>query len=237
MARSNVSRLICYGRIDPIEYYVSHRYRVVYLENAKVACTAIKQLLYPDTSHAALGQEAFHAAIREQAALKVPGNACDYLHFSIFREPIARLRSCFSDKIQHAAAASAPSIFHNRFHRTVFRLLGGVDVTAADLAFSDFAQAVCKLPDPVRDRHIAAQAPLHAAVVAGQNHFVGKQEHLVQDWAALQAITGLPDLPRLNASRDHPRAEISVDPRTAQLIHQAYRADYAALGYEKSVPT
>ena len=94
-----VKKLLRYGRIDPLEYYVNHTYRVVYVENAKVASTAIKALLLPHLSLEILGQTGFHEASRLYAHYQLPKGIEDYLRFSVFRHPAERLTSCHKDKI------------------------------------------------------------------------------------------------------------------------------------------
>lgn len=229
MIGAYLANLVRYGRIDPVEYYVCDEYRVVYVENAKVACTAIKQVLYPDVDAAALGTDAFHAALRDRADYSVPRHARDYLRFSFFRHPAERLASAWRDKIRDAGAKGEPSIFHTRFHRAVFGAFAGIDPARPGLGLGDFAQAVARLPDPLRDRHIASQAPIHAAVTAGARHFVGHYERFSDDWAAIRQRSELPEPTRLNAT--HASPEAASDGTAAPHIARAYRADFAALGY------
>lgn len=226
-------QLLHHGRIDPLEYYVCERYKIVYVENAKVACTAIKQLLFPEISYRALGQDAFHDAVRTRALFSPPGNgAADYLHFSIFREPVARLISCYRNKIQGAAAHGAPGIFQTGAQRLIFAIFGAVDVARPGLGIAEFADAVSRVPDRLRDRHIMSQATIFRAVMAGRHSFIGRHENLDADWAELSRRTGLPHLPKLNASGGRNDALAGLPASTLARLHKAYAADYALLGYE-----
>jgi hypothetical protein len=221
-----------HGRIDPVEYYVCDRYKVVYVENAKVACTAIKQLLFPEVSYRELGQDAFHQALRVQARLAPPaGTASAYLHFSFFREPVERLTSCYRDKIRSAAADLAPSIYHSRAQRLIFRLFGGIDVTWPELELGDFAMAASRIPDRLRDRHIMSQAPIHRAVTQASRSFVGRHENLAADWEMLARESGLPPLPRLNSSSVKDDAALTMPDAALTALCAAYAQDYALLGY------
>lgn len=226
--RDYLKHLLRYGRIDPIEYYVSHDHGVVYVENAKVACTAIKQVLFPDHDLAALGQNAFHEAIRSEARFARPAEADEYLCFSFFRNPVERLLSCYRDKLRMDASAKGSTVLHRRFHRTLFRLAGGVDTRDQRTPFVDFARAVSRIPDALSDRHFASQSPLHSAVSASPSHFVGKLETLAEDWQVLAQKTGLPDLPVSNSS--HSLAQ-EIDPEALQYIVRRYRADFSTLDY------
>lgn len=231
MFKHYLMELARHGRIDPVEYYVSDEYRVVYVENAKVACTAIKQLLYPDAGYSVQGQDAFHAMLRPQAAYRIPDHARDYLCFSIFRDPLARLLSTYRDKILGAGAETAPGIFHTPFHRAIFVLFAGDDITRPGTDFGSFAAAVAMVPDRLRDRHIALQRPVYAAVTSAANHFVGRVEDLSADWQELRERTGLPALPHLNSSRQSPVTLVEPGPAARAAVARAYAADYKSLGY------
>ena len=226
-----LANLARHGRIDPLEYYPCPRYRVVYVENAKVACTAIKQLLYPETSYEALGQEAFHHALHAEARHRPPRGTEDFLYFSVFRDPVARLFSCYKDKIAGAAAHGRPGIFHTRFHRAVHGLFGGTDPARPGLSFDAFAQAVAAVPDCLRDRHTMSQAPIRAAVLGAAHGFAGRYEHLAEDWATLAARTGLPPLPALNQSHKSPCDAPELSDRGRDALAHAFVADFALLGY------
>ena len=187
-----LANLARHGRIDPVEYYPCPQYRVVYVENAKVACTAIKQLLYPAVSFETLGQERFHDVLRANASHHPPPGTEDFLYFSVFREPLARLFSCYRDKIAGAAAHGNPGIYHSRFHRTLHLLFGGTDISRPDLAFEAFARSVAAVPDRLRDRHAMSQAPMWTAVMEAARGCALHYEQLADGWATLSEKTGLP---------------------------------------------
>ncbi len=225
--------LLRHGRIDPVEYFVSERFGVVYIENAKVACTAIKQVLFPEFDHAALGQDEFHRQLRQNASLVPPeGKAADFVHFSFFRDPLTRLESCYRDKI--VRPADEETVYRLRFHRALFGLFGGVDIARPDIGWAEFADAVARLPDRLRDRHIMSQAPAFRAVVGAPHHFIGRHEAIAADWAELSARTGMPPLPRLNSSGPAQPAGQQpqmppLPPLTLARLRKAYRADFALL--------
>jgi hypothetical protein len=98
------------------------------------------------------------------------------------------------------------------------------------VAFEQFAQAVSRIPDRLRDRHIASQAPLHAAVVAAPHHFVVRHENLDSDWVELSRLTGLPPMPRFNRSTTG-SAKRAVDPVVNALVARTYAEDYRRLEY------
>ena len=226
-----LAQLARHGRIDPLEYYVSDAHRAVYVENAKVACTAIKAALYPDSFEQAAGQEIFHERLRAKAMHGLPDHAQGYLVFTFVRHPLDRLQSCYRDKVAGSAAAGGRSILHRRFHRGIFAAWGGVDIRRSDLPFERFAEAVCRIPDRISDRHFASQARMVRAVEAAPRHFVGRMECLDRDWATIREQTGLPAL--AHANRSGLRGEgTTTDPATLQRVARRYAADFRALGYQ-----
>ncbi len=225
-----LAQLVRHGRIDPVEYYVSDRHRAVYVENAKVACTAIKAAMFPDAAAKGLSQTAFHEALRGHAHHRLPTSAYNYLVFTFVRHPEARLQSCYRDKVQRTAQEEGPSILHRRFHRGLFAALGGVDIRADGLPFDRFAQAVARIPDRVSDRHFASQSRAVEAVQRAENSFVGQLETLRSDWAEIQAKTGLPDLAIANRSEAE-GGRAAASPVARSIIARRYARDFKVLGY------
>lgn len=226
------AQLARHGRIDPLEFYISDSNRAVYIENAKVACTAIKAAMFPQTFESARGQDEFHALLRGRAEHALPPRAQDYLVFTFVRHPVARLHSCYRDKVCGEGAAGGKSILHRRFHRGIFAALGGVDIRRADLPFDRFAKAVSHIPDRISDRHFASQARMVRAARNARSHFVGRMERLEEDWATVRAATGLPALVMANPTTGSPDGTQS-DPAILGLIARRYADDFQTLGYER----
>lgn len=234
-----LANLCRHGRLDPVEYYPCPQYRVVYVENAKVACTAIKQALYPASSHAQLGQDHFHEILRAKAHHRPPPGTQDYLYFTFVREPLARFLSCYRDKIAGSAhdapGHGTPGIFHTRFHRTLHLLLARIDTGRSGLSPDDFAIATARMPDRLRDRHVMSQTPIHRAVMQARHGFIGHFENLAQDWEMLATRYGLPPLPTLNPSTRPDTRPGSAPPalssRGKAALARAYRTDFIRLGY------
>ena len=232
-----LAQLARHGRIDPLEFYVSEAHRAVYVENAKVACTAIKAAMFPAQFAQSAGQDAFHEDLRAGAFHRLPANASDYFVFTFVRHPLARLQSCYRDKVRGEGAAGAASgesrsILHRRFHRSIFAAWGGVDIRDDKLPFDRFAKAVSSIPDRISDRHFASQIRMVEAVENAADHFVGRMERLEDDWEQVRARTGLPALVRANRTRSG-HDQTAPDAATLRLISRRYARDFAALGYER----
>jgi hypothetical protein len=193
-----LANLARFGRIDPIEYYVDDAHRCIYVENAKVACTAIKQVLYPKIAAEITDQDAFHEAVRPLARHHVPSRLRGYFVFTVVRDPKERLESAYRDKIMGQGASGEPGILQSRFHRTIFRLFGKVDTADPALELDEFAAAVKRVPDFLRDRHIRDQRVIERAVERSRNGFIARLEAMDAGWAHIRAQTGLPELPVAN---------------------------------------
>ena len=224
-----LARLARHGHVDPVEFYTSDDHRAVYVENAKVACTAIKAAMFPREALSATGQDDLHRRLRPLATHRLPTRARDYLVFTFVRHPVDRLRSCYADKVGGQAAHAGPSILQRRFHRGIFLAFAGVD-PARELAFDGFAEAVSHIPDRLSDRHFASQSRIVAAVEAAPRHFVGRLERLDRDWERVRAATGLPALVVANRSAS-PCAGADRTDGSHPAIARRYANDFARLGY------
>ena len=221
--------LLRYGRIDPIEYLVSHEMKLVYVPIAKAGCTAIKQALLPDLSYGNLGLDEFHRQVSKRMTRRRPEHLDNYLWFTFAREPARRLASCHADKI-----VGGGGIFATRAQKAIFRLCAGAP--AQDASLVAFAEAVADIPDRLRDRHIAAQAPVLRAVTSAPRHFVGRIEMLARDWERLQEHAPLPEITRLNTST--PIASNAMEyPAFQAAIARAYASDIAMLRDLAGTPT
>ena len=222
------NNLLRYGRIDPVEYYACPQFGVVYVENAKVACTAIKQALFPELDHAAMGQEGFHAALRGRASFTPPRGTGEFLYFSVFRDPVDRFASAFRDKI---VREGPQGIFGLRSQRLIFGAFAGINPVGSTCDIASFAQAVGSIPDTLRDRHIAAQSPILRSLESASEYRILKLEELAEDWQSFQAKTGIGDLPRLNTTDDQPVLPADAELRWVSSVRQVYANDFKALDY------
>ena len=72
--------IILFGHLDPIEYYVIDDLKLVYVENAKVACTSIKRVLYKVPED--IGME-IHEYLRPLAQMELKGAQLEYDIFTV----------------------------------------------------------------------------------------------------------------------------------------------------------
>lgn len=219
-----------FGRIDPIEYYASHEHRLVYVENAKVACTAIKQALFHEINYAELGQEAFHEVLRDRASTIPPPGTQDYTYFTVVREPCARFASAFRDKI---VKESVDGIFGLRSQRLIFGAYAGINPVAPTTDIAAFARAVAAIPDGLRDRHIASQSAVCEAVIAHPNGRIFKLETLASDWEELVIDHGIGPLPKLNATSGEAAPAIDSSASWVRDVVKAYAQDFSRLDYQE----
>ena len=201
----------------------------LYLPVPKAANTSIKAALIGHERGEAL-PHAFPVHDFESGAL-LPWDAA-YLYtgfrMSFVRNPFARLRSCFENKI--LAEPETRGTYVDGVHRS-FHALGGF---RAGMRFEDFVLRVTQIPDARTDIHFVSQ---HAILVGERGlrvDYVGRVERLDEHWAQVCRLLGAEiPLPHRNRSagladdayRDH------YDRRMVRRVERHYAADLALLGY------
>jgi hypothetical protein len=141
--------------------------------------------------------------------------------FTIVRNPLARLYSCYAHKI----VAHRQQGLANPFEDWGIR---------ADMSFAEFVARIAEIPDIESNTHFRSMHPFLTHRGKLLPHTVCKLESLARDWQEVQRhIPGFPDLPRINRtnSGDRPAYLDAYDRHTAQLAWRRYREDIELLGY------
>jgi hypothetical protein len=143
--------------------------------------------------------------------------------FTFVRDPLARLYSCYSNKLIDAHRKNMP----NRFAH--------FGITPEN-SFDEFVRIVADIPDKNADRHFRSQ---HWFVNDGDKDitdYVGKLENLREDWQYLIDKFGFPELPHKNKSlkktanpREHYSSEIY------KIAQERYRQDIEQFGYQDNI--
>ena len=194
------------------EKIVSRRYRFVWIANPKVASRSLIRALRTADPEAALVREAtlaeVHAAFPE---------AREYFSFAFVRHPVERALTCHADKVGGAGNV-AVGAFHG--------LSAGMDLDA----FCAWL-ATPWGSDAFADRHWLSQdILLREAPDAPLPDFLGRFEHLAEDFAAVTAGLGMPSppLPHLNRG---PGAAGPASPDALAALARRYARDFALFGY------
>lgn len=141
--------------------------------------------------------------------------------FAFVRHPLARLHSCYMNKLYDRRGQDAKNQFK----------VWGVDF---DTSFDDFVRMVADTPDELSDRHFRSQSWYLKADGEMTVDFVGKLESFVNDWRVLQERFGFPDLPHKNKSTQVAlgfREQYTKE--TYRLAVDRYREDFELLGYDR----
>ena len=141
--------------------------------------------------------------------------------FTIVRNPLARLYSCYSHKI----VAHRQRGLANPFVDWGIR---------ADMSFAEFVACIADIPDSESNTHFRSMHPFLTHRGKLLPHTVCKLETLARDWQQVQRhIPGFPDLPRINRTDSGARPAFldAYDRPTAQLAWRRYREDIELLGY------
>lgn len=143
--------------------------------------------------------------------------------FTIVRNPLARLYSCYAHKI----VAHREQGLANPFVDWGIR---------ADMSFAEFVARIADIPDIESNTHFRSMHPFLTYRGELLPHTVCKLESLPRDWQQVQRyIPGLPELPRINRTNhgERPAYLDAYDRQTAQLAWRRYREDIELLGYAR----
>jgi hypothetical protein len=209
------------------------QYKVCYIQNYKVATRSIrlslaKFLLENDTPNSKFDYdlitddqiEAKDNATKLFKHIHEVRSVCpEHFVFTFVRHPLARLQSCYIQKLLDATEANASDRFS----------IYGID---RNTTFERFVEIIAKVPDKHADRHFRSQ---HLLVNDGDRticDFVGKFENLHNDWRQLQERFGFPDLPHRNKSRQRDSSVTAPSANIKRLIAQRYARDLDIFNYQ-----
>ncbi len=211
------------------------RYRAVYVEVPKVACTSLKvalaELLGIDLDGS--GGDP-HRATFPSAASSRDAHGPHFqglFAFAFVRNPWDRLVSCYRDKI----AGEVDGFTRFTLRPGVADCLAGFDAFVAGMSFEDFVSAVASIPDAEADGHFRSQ---HTFVTSGAREiaidFVGRYETLPLDLERVRKRIGLPDidLPRLQAAPRRVDYRDYYTTHTCRVVADRFHEDIELFEYE-----
>lgn len=216
---------IRYGHYDPREYNVSEEKKLVYLNNAKVACSSFKAGMFPID---AADDYSIHAATERFRQRSLNKEQQSYFKFTFVRNPYERLVSCYESKYHTDK---------DKHHRKVlyydYYFFGCI---RKDKGFTNFVRRICRIPDQFADRHFCSQYGLVYDTKKGVEtcvlDFVGKYETMAQDYQKIQERFSLKVLPHFNKSAKKNWMDYYTL-ETAERVHNKYKKDFKKFGYEQ----
>ncbi len=206
--------------------------KICYIQNYKVCTRSIREALtryliedetgqtingYDSITHT-LVEEKDNATKRFNYTHEIRKVCPDHFVFTFVRHPVARIQSCYTNRLLDAADAK---------DKDRFKIYG----ITRETSFEDFVKIICEVPDKFADRHFKSQHTLTHVDGKSVCNFIGKFETLSDDWKLLQTRFGLPELPHKNKSKERPQSETALTETTLQRIYSRYRDDFDLLGY------
>lgn len=176
----------------------------------KAANTSIKVAIMDALGMTGNPHSVFRACTKQEA------QKTSAFKIAFVRNPIARLRSCYIDKV-----------INNNF--PAFKRCG-IDHR---IEFEEFVDIVCCLPDDKSDQHFRSQ---HYELYENGEcvpDFVGKVERISRDWEAVKKICSgyglnLPDLKTKNATN----SGFKIQDNLLYKIKTRYKNDLKVFNYE-----
>lgn len=208
-----------YGMVQNRHFIILREKKLVYLVNAKVANTSIKQTFTKDI----LGDGYdIHKYPFEQASI-LSKEFEDFYSFTFVRNPFIRLVSCYISKYE--------GDLDKKMSRMAFEyyLLG---ILKKDRGFEHFAKRVAHIPDCFSDRHFRSQYCLtHDFKGRKLVKDIGHLENIGEEFLVIQERFDLGKLPQYNQSKDYSWMDYYT-PEIARLVYKRYRRDFENFGYQ-----
>ncbi|WP_157961813.1 sulfotransferase family protein [Acuticoccus kandeliae] len=219
---------------------ISARYRYVYVETAKVACSSIKQTLqsaefgrpglryaHPQDVHR---RELSPLLRPEQFAAVDVFTAPDFFRFCFVRNPFSRLLSAYLDKIAGGKPQKA-------------KILGALGRPEDDFShpvpFETFVAIVCDQDDEAMDLHWRPQST-ETMIEDVRYDFIGRAERFEADFAAVLNRVGID--PALYASRQDAhrtgadeKLRMHYTCEMEQRVVRRFARDFALFGYPPEI--
>lgn len=229
---------------------ISPRYRYLFVNVPKVACTTIRKLLL-DAEHGEVRpyaeREELHyneflpfLNIQQVGNVKTFVTRPDIFKFCFVRNPYTRLLSGYLDKIVRKKDQRNP----------ILRQLGLFHQPEVELSFAQFVQAVVDLPVMHQDQHWRVQ--YYQTCQAGIKYdFIGRFESLEQDLRAVAQQIGIgafiqedtfgntatKAVGQHHATGAAEQLSSYYTPALQEMVYQKYREDFDCFGYDKALPT
>ena len=209
------------------------RYKSVYIEIPKVACTSIKtrlaELLNVELERGNPHQTKFPSVdfeLTERGPL-YPG----LFSFAFVRNPWDRLVSCYRDKI----CLAVDGFTESTIRPGVADCLARFDSFQPKMPFAAFVEAVATIPDEEADTHFRSQYTFVSNLSRETAvEYVGRYESIIDDLHHIQRMSGVPlvSIPRLQAAPSVVRYRDYYDARSRDRVADRFHIDREMFGYE-----
>lgn len=211
---------------EPVEYVHAPSHNLLYTVNSKAACTSIVASMLELECGEPLDKEVNVHKAADALRLKSVKLAKDYPRyycFTVVRNPVERLLSCYKNKFLDAEWRR-----NGKFHFSQY--LGGI-FSPYD-SFDAFLDKVCDIPDELADRHFISQYTQLIIRTPFVHNYIGEFERLQQTYEdALQGLRA--DTPtQHNISRPVRPDQILITRSALDKIYYRYKKDIEYFGYD-----
>lgn len=210
--------------VEKMEYTVSHQAKLVYVLNAKAACSSIKRVL-ANKEQIFSGDEAVrvHKDPRMLGMMyrQVPAEAEAYFGFSFVRNLYQRLVSAYLNKFKESHLTPENFLYRN--------YLGGY--FSLNDSFDTYLRKVVQIPDAFAERHFVRQSYWLYQKNTHPLSFVGKMETMSEQFNELASQFGLEPLPHYNKTASYDWRSFYTDELRA-LVSDYYAEDLQRFDYD-----
>jgi len=220
------------------EGIVLHKYKVIYFQIPKVACSSIKHVLAHFLEFSEKETEFIHLVDFPSIGKEecTSGVYKRYYRFAFARNPWDRLWSCYCSKVA-TKKRNVGFRFENGIHRSFLKYKS----IEAGMSFDEFSRAVQNIPDDQSDPHFKSQ---HTFITGKDGKllvdFIGHFENLQDDFRSVCRKTGLPERPLPQKNSRYPKhcnKEFTqhyshyYSEEAKQIVSDRFRKDIELLGY------
>jgi hypothetical protein len=222
-----------------------HEYKAIYFAIPKVANSSLKsvvtdllegkideQYMKPNWKPYVFRHEAGREYLKKKGILVSPKETDrlkDYRKFCFVRNPFSRLVSCFFQKLKD------PDYQDSNFRNGVSASLHAYGKTFfSGMSFSEFVEAVCRIPDHAANAHFKSQ---YLFVTDRKGNlcvdFIGYFERLEEDFFSIAKILNFPDhikLPHLLKSNRGDYKDC-YNPALIEKVRSRYQQDLLIFNY------
>lgn len=229
---------------------ISHKYRYIYVETPKVACSTIKLTLQrAELEDPTFMQSSFlDIHDRRSSPLSHPAqiesfpdliSSDKYFKFCFVRNPFVRMLSCYLDKI--VVHRDAHIVGDRPEKRQILSQLNrSTDDLTARVTFREFVHAVAAQPPELMDPHWAIQW-FHTAQGRIRYDQIGRFEDFLADF---RTICGRISMNLSRYYHDERRNETTAQhklsqyytPEIADVVRDVYHDDFEGFGYPYTIP-
>ena len=215
-----------------LKHVILHKYKVIYFDTPKVACSSIRYALADLLEIQVAPQVGIHArdSLPHVDKKTLFEEYKDYFKFSFVRNPWDRLLSCYSEKIRDE------KLNNNNFSNGVANSIGKHGVFRGSMSFEEFVDALSTIPDRRADPHLRSQYAL-LSNESGELFldFIGRFENLEEDFDKVCHLAGMPktSLPHKNQSPMKKANYIDYyTDKTKNFVSQRYAKDIEVFEYK-----